>query len=94
MRAEEVPGVRKFKTRDEELTPEQLDWCRGEAEQALEPAAKKIFGPLPPPETKDAIRARSRIAPQDTKTADTISAQILAKNGAATTQEDRRHAEL
>jgi hypothetical protein len=70
----------------DELTREQLAWCKQEAEQALERAAEKIFGPLEesPPEKKDAIRSGPRIAPEVTKTAaNTISARSVAENGAA-----------
>jgi hypothetical protein len=74
--------------RDDELTPEQLERCRREAEQALERAAEKIFGTLE--KTKDAIRSEPRIAPEDTKTAaNTISARTVAKiDAAASPQEE------
>jgi hypothetical protein len=45
----------------DELSPKQLDWCRREAEQALEAAALKVFGVAPKEEEKTVKHISSRI---------------------------------
>jgi hypothetical protein len=57
------------------------------------PTERKNY-PLEGKLRKDAIRNPDRISSQNTKTATTISGQILAEGGAAASQEDRRHAKL
>jgi hypothetical protein len=105
MRAEDFPNPYSgmasisgdtFRTRgDDELTAERLAWCKQQAEEALEVAAEKLFGEESAPESKDAIRSESRIAPEVTKTAaNTISARSVAENGPAASQEGSRYASL
>ena len=80
---------------DDKLSPEQLDWCRREAERLLEAAAEKVFGPL---ENRDATEGlKSGGAQEEVKVvpaANTFSAKVASNGAAATTEGGRRHASL